>query len=160
MSTHEHDPELEALLKELAPDEEARALLLEEHRQLEKDLLRIADPLPPADFVNGVMARVAAQPVRPVSRAEVVSAVMVVLVTATAGFIALAASGAIGSEVGTGIANLFIDLRQGFTAAVSALTVMWRTAALPMVVGLGLMFLACVAALRRFTAQPPLKVIS
>ena len=39
-----NDPELEALLAELAPSDEERVTLLEEHRQLEKDLLRLADP--------------------------------------------------------------------------------------------------------------------
>lgn len=38
------------------------AAVLEEHRQLEKDLFRLADPLPPPDLVHQVMARVAASP--------------------------------------------------------------------------------------------------
>ena len=43
------------------------AAVLEEHRQLEKDLFRLADPLPPPDLVHQVMARVAASP-RPCAR--------------------------------------------------------------------------------------------
>ena len=58
------DLELELLLKELAPTDALRAQLLEEHRQLEKDLLRLADPMPPADFVHAVMAKVATAPAR------------------------------------------------------------------------------------------------
>ena len=46
------DLELEAMLAELAPTEAERATLLEEHRQLEKDLLRLGDPLPPPDFLS------------------------------------------------------------------------------------------------------------
>ena len=38
------------------------AALAEEHRQLEKDLFRLADPMPPLDFVQSVMARVALEP--------------------------------------------------------------------------------------------------
>src|SRR5271156_1517651 len=38
------------------------AAVLEEHRQLEKDLFRLADPLPPADLVAKVMQRGAAEP--------------------------------------------------------------------------------------------------
>jgi anti-sigma factor RsiW len=41
------------------------AALVELHRQLEKDLHRLSDPLPPPDFVHQVMARVQAQPVAP-----------------------------------------------------------------------------------------------
>ena len=62
MSTDWNDPELNALLAELADSDEARDELIEEHRQLEKDLLRLVDPLPPHDFVQSVMKKVAATP--------------------------------------------------------------------------------------------------
>ena len=71
------DTELEALLAELAPTQAERTTLLEEHRQLEKDLLRLADPLPPPDFLANVMSRVAVAPARPLSRADVWSAVAI-----------------------------------------------------------------------------------
>ena len=76
--SEQFDAETEALLRELAKTDDERDLLLEEHRQLEKDLLRLADPLPPPDFLAKVMTRVAAAPARPVSRADVWSAVAIV----------------------------------------------------------------------------------
>ena len=54
----EHDAEALAHLK-TCPD---CAFFAEQHRQLEKDLFRLADPMPPVDFVQSVMARVALEP--------------------------------------------------------------------------------------------------
>src|SRR5690606_35639906 len=65
-------PDLEVLFTELeagegpALDHAASCPLcsavLGEHRQLEKDLYRLADPLPPPTLVASVMARVATEP--------------------------------------------------------------------------------------------------
>ena len=85
------DAELEALLAELAPTQAERATLLEEHRQLEKDLLRLADPLPPPDFLANVMNRVAEAPARPLSRADIWSAVAIIGVTVSLAVVALLA---------------------------------------------------------------------
>ena len=54
----EHDADALAHIK-TCPD---CAFIAEQHRQLEKDLFRLADPMPPPDFVQSVMARVALEP--------------------------------------------------------------------------------------------------
>ena len=100
-----NDIELEALLAELAPTEAQRTILLEEHRQLEKDLLRLADPPPPPDFLANVMARVAEAPVRPLSRADVWSAVAIVGVTVSLAVVALLVSGGVTGGFGLALAS-------------------------------------------------------
>jgi hypothetical protein len=159
MSTDWNDEELEALVAGLADTDEARAALLEEHRQLEKDLLRLADPLPPADFVSLVMTRVEAAPARPLSRREAVMAGGVVLAAISSALGALVASGAGLAEVGLGLAGLAIEVRDGLVAMGSGLFALWTTAALPLAVGLSLTTGLMLLALRRY-AQPAAKVTS
>src|SRR5687768_13541510 len=89
-------PDLEVLLTEAAEGngpavEHAKGCVecgavLEEHRQLEKDLFRVSDPFPPADFVQSVMAKVAVAPVpmsREVSTGATILGVSVALAVAT-----------------------------------------------------------------------------
>jgi negative regulator of sigma E activity len=162
MSDQLRDPELEALLAELTQSEEERARLLEEHRQLEKDLLRLADPLPPADFVQKVMAKVEAAPARAVSRAEIFSAAGIVFATLALAVLVMGLSGSAGS-VGLVVAQLVVFVREAVVAMGSALAALWRTAAVPMVAALGMMLVLSLVALRRLTvsAQPiPAKVVS
>jgi|APLak6261678615_1056124.scaffolds.fasta_scaffold11692_2 hypothetical protein len=155
------DTELEALLAELAPTEAERTALLEEHRQLEKDLLRLADPLPPPDFLAKVMVRVAEAPARPVSAADVWSAVAIVAVTLVLAVGALLVSGGASSGgFGLALASLVVQLRESLVAIGSALLALWTTAALPMVVGLSLMLVATLTALRRFAQPSAAKVVS
>lgn len=155
-----NDPELEALLAELAPTQAERATLLEEHRQLEKDLLRLADPLPPPDFLAGVMARVAEAPARPLSRADVWSAVAIVGVTLSLAAIALVLSGEVTSGFGLALASLVVKVREGLVASGSALLALWTTAALPTVLGLSLLLVATLTAFRRLVAPAQVKVVS
>ncbi len=160
MSNREHD-ELEQLIKELAPTEAQREALLEEHRQLEKDLLRLADPPPPADFLQNVMAKVAAQPAR-VSRAEILTAASVVFVAlAVAAWAFLARDGGV-SGVGVLLAQLVVKARGLGVAFGSALEALWATAALPLAASLLVMLVGCLAALRRLVAAAPseAKVVS
>lgn len=145
------DPELEALLRELAPDEASRAALLEEHRQLEKDLLRLADPLPPPDFLANVMARVATAPARPVSRAEVWGAGAVVVGALAAAVVTFLVSGGATGGFGLWVASVVLTLRDGLVAFGSGLAALWTTAALPTVVALSLMLAVTLGALKRFT---------
>lgn len=153
-----NDQELEALLNELAPTEAERALLLEDHRQLEKDLLRLADPLPPPDFLSKVMTRVAEAPARPVSRSDVWSAVAIVGVTMALAAVALGVSGGITGGFGLALASVAVALREALVAAGSALHALWMTAALPTVLGLSLLLAATLTAFRRLVignaAQP------
>lgn len=141
--------ELEALLSELAPTEAERALLLEEHRQLEKDLLRLADPLPPPDFLANVMTRVAEAPARPLSRADVWSAVAIVGVALALAVAALLVSGGVTGGFGLAVASLVVKLREGLIAFGSAIQALWTTAALPTAVGLSLLLVAVLTGFRR-----------
>ncbi|MFO0596809.1 MAG: hypothetical protein U0228_15960 [Myxococcaceae bacterium] len=143
------DLELEALIAELAPGDAERAVLLEEHRQLEKDLLRLADPLPPPDFLAKVMTRVAEAPARPLSRADVWSAVAIVSVALALAVAALLASGGVSGGFGLALASLVVKLREGLVALGSAIAALWSTAALPMAVGLSLVLVAALTGFRR-----------
>lgn len=155
-----HDTELEALLAELAPTEAQRVLLLEEHRQLEKDLLRLADPLPPPDFLANVMSRVAEAPVRPLSRADVWSAVAIVGVTVSLAVVALLIGGGVTGGFGLALASAVVKLREGLVATGSALQALWTTAALPTVLGLSLLLAATLTAFKRLVQPAQMKVVS
>ena len=155
-----NDPELQALLAELAPSEEERVTLLEEHRQLEKDLLRLADPLPPPDFLSQVMTRVAEAPARALSRADVWSAVAIIGVTISLAVVALLASGGVTGGVGLALASMVVKLREGLVASGSALLALWTTAALPMVLGLSLLLVATLTAFRRLVQPAHAKAVS
>lgn len=156
------DLELEALLRELAPTEAERAALLEEHRQLEKDLLRLADPLPPPDFLQKVMTKVAEAPARPLSRADVWSAVAIIGAALSLALVAwVAGGGAVGSgSFGLALAAFVVKLREGLVATGTALNALWSTAALPTVLGLSLLLVAALAAIRRLVQPAGLKVVS
>lgn len=155
-----NDPELEALLVELAPSEAERATLLEEHRQLEKDLLRLADPLPPPDFLSLVMTRVAEAPARAISRADVWSAVAIIGVTISLAVVALLVSGGVTGGVGLALASMVVKLREALVASGSALLALWTTAALPMVLGLSLLLAATLTAFRRVVQPAHVKAVS
>ena len=155
-----NDPELEALRAQLAPTEAERVFLLEEHRQLEKDLLRLADPLPPPDFLANVMSRVAEAPARPLSRADVWSAVAIVGVTMSLAVLALLVSGGVTGGFGLALASMVVKLREGLVASGSALLALWTTAALPTVVGLSLLLAATLTAFLRLVQPAPVKAVS
>ena len=149
----ERDEELEALLEQLAPDPEARAQLLEEHRQLEKDLLRLADPLPPADFLQGVMKKVRAAPAPAMSRGEVGWAVAIVGLTLAASVFAFSSAGGSADGLGVGFARALLSLRSGMVGFFSALSSVYRTAAVPLVVGLSGTLFFCLVALRQLAGR-------
>lgn len=159
MSHDLDDRELEALLAELAPTEEERARLLEEHRQLEKDLLRLSDPLPPPDFVGQVMKKVAASPAR-VSKVEVVTAGAIVMVTVALAAVTLVATGGFAGSFGLALAQLAVNVREGLVAVGSGLLALWTTAALPSVVALSMLLAASLVALKRFAMPANVKVTS
>ena len=148
-----NDDELEALLEQLAPTPEARAQLLEEHRQLEKDLLRLADPLPPADFLAGVMKKVRLAPAPLPSRIEMGWAVGILGVALAASLIAFSSAGGTTQGLGVQFAQMMLWVRSGFVGFASALSSVWRTAALPVTVGLSGTFLMCMVALRHVAGR-------
>jgi hypothetical protein len=158
MSTRleESDLELDALLGELSEDD--RALLLEEHRQLEKDLLRLSDPLPPADFVTLVMKREANAPARAVSKAEMFTAAGIVLAAVSAAVVALLTAGSGSGGFGLALADLAIRVRDGLVAMGSGLVAIWTTAALPLAVSLLVTVGLSLVALKRFSQPTAAKV--
>ncbi|MBL8958143.1 MAG: hypothetical protein JNK82_45645 [Myxococcaceae bacterium] len=141
------DAELDALLAALPNDE--RDELLEEHRQLEKDLLRLADPLPPADFVHQVMQKVAAAPAPAMSPRDVAMAVVITVATFGAGVVMFLSHGAGFEGVGLTFADTFVRARELFIGVGSALETVWRTAAVPVALGLAAMLGSSVLALKK-----------
>ena len=149
----ERDDELEALLEQLAKTPEAKAQLLEEHRQLEKDLLRLADPLPPPDFLQGVMKKVRAAPAPSMSRADVGWGVAIVGVALAASVFAFSSAGGSSSGVGVTLARALLDWRSGMVGLFSALGSVWRTSAVPLMVGVTGTLFFCSVALRQLAGR-------
>ncbi len=139
MNHHIECPDLETLfigLDEGASEARAHldacpacAAIVEEHRQLEKDLLRIADPLPPPDFLFSVMAKVDAHPV-PMRRevwtglgilaASLIGIVLTFVLDANA-------AGQLGTAIGSGV----VTVRNASVALFHGLGALWETSALP-----------------------------
>lgn len=148
----DHDELLESLYAELAPDRQEREALVEAHRLLEHDLSRLADPLPPPDFLQQVMARVAATPTSAPVRSDILTAVAIVFVTLGLAAVAYVSTGTVKSDFGLAVAQLVIVVRETFVAMGSALAALWRTAAVPMVAALGMMLLLSLLGLKRLTS--------
>ncbi len=126
--------------------------LLEEHRQLEKDLSRIVDPLPPPDFLNQVMARVAAAP-HP-HRTELRSGAAVLGVSLSLFFASVLGGKLSPGAMAVSVAATMGQL-QGFLGALHrGLSVVWQTAALPLMVALVTVFLFSLFGLRRLAVSP------
>jgi hypothetical protein len=155
-----NDLELEALLAELAADPLERELIREEHRQLEKDLLRLADPPPPPDFLASVMLRVAHAPPAPLSRRDVWAAVVTVMGALALALAALVVSGAYGGSFGLALGSAAVKLRESMVASGSVLTALWTTAALPLAIGVSVVLAASLSAFRRFVQPEQTKVVS
>lgn len=147
------DVDLEALIAEVATNDEERSELLEAHRQLEKDLLRLADPMPPSDFVGQVMKRVASAPMRVNAKAEVATAAVIVAAAAALALAALMATGGLATGPGIALASTAVTVRELLVAAGSAFLALWTTAALPTVVASTLVLCGSLLALKRYT-QP------
>ena len=143
----EHDADALAHLKN-CPD---CAALAEQHRQLEKDLFRLADPLPPPDFVQSVMARVALEPA-PV-RVELRTGFSILAVTLMGAVLAfVAAHGNLGL-LGTHAASAVVAWRNLFFGASEALAAIWSTAALPTVVAMAGLVVVSTLGVRRLAAH-------
>ena len=105
------------------------AAVLEEHRQLEFDLLRLADPPPPPDFVNRVMAKVAEAPVP--ARAEARTGTAVLAASLGLCAVSFVVGGAGFGELGTSAARLAVDFNTLWVGVGSGVVAVWHTAALP-----------------------------
>lgn len=143
----EHDADALAHLR-TCPD---CAFLAEEHRQLEKDLFRLADPLPPPDFVQSVMARVALEPAP--ARVELRTGLSILAVTLMGATLAFVATHGNLGLLGTRAASSVVAWRTVFFAASEALAAIWSTAALPTVVAMVGLVLASTLGLRRLAAH-------
>ncbi len=143
--------ELDKLLAELAPGEDDRAELLEAHRLLEHDLSRLADPSPPADLVQRVMARVAEAPALAPSRQDAYLAFVIVSVAALLGTLALASQGVPASAWGVWLTKGLTTLSTMVISAETALAALWQNAALPTAVAAMGTSMVLVWGLRRFS---------
>lgn len=161
MSANRTCPPIEELLLLLeAGDEDALAHvaecpfcsgLREEHRQLEKDLFRLVDPLPPSTLVSQVMARVHAAPAH--SGLELRTG-LGILSAAVALSVACfwAAHGRLGA-VGSSVASNVVSWRAVLGALGNAMAVVWHAAAAPLTVALTVTLFAVLVGLRRLEAQ-------
>lgn len=159
----ERCPEIEQLLTEEAEGsgpllEHARSCehcsaVLEEHRRLEKDLFRLADPFPPLDFTQRVMARVAAEP--PPIRLNLAVGLAIAATAFGLGVFTLAASGVGVSIIGSLAASLVITAKSLAIGSQKVVSSLWATEALPVAVSLFLVLLFCVFALKRLIGDAP-----
>lgn len=154
--------ELEQLLAQLAPNETARAQLREEHRQLEKDLLRLADPMPPPDFVQRVMVKVAHSPARAPGGREVFLAGLIVLGALGGSAFAFSSTGGSVGLFGLQLTEVVLRLRETMIGLFSVLGAIWRTAALPLTAALSVTLAGCLLLFKRvvLNASTEVKVAS
>jgi hypothetical protein len=149
-------PELEVLFTELSEGsgaslEHAKSCercseIVREHRELERELFRIADPFPSSSFVSQVMAKVAANPVSPYHEMKVGLGIMF-------GAFALALSalvlgGGVG-QVGILAASAVVHAQTLVVGLSSAISVLWTTAASTMLLSLALVMFAALFMLKR-----------
>ena len=150
-------PDIEALLADAAEGrgpalEHAKqcpdcAALLEEHRQLEKDLYRFADPLPPPDFVHLVMAKVAAAP-SPVRTELKAGAAILVASLALCAVSIFAGDGGAGA-LGLSAARALVEMKELAIGLGSGASALWRTAAVPITLAATFTLLFSLVGLRR-----------
>jgi anti-sigma factor RsiW len=125
------------------------AALLEEHRQLEKDLFRLADPLPPADLVARVMQRVAAEPLP--LRAEMRVGLSILAATVMAAVLSFVAThGPIGL-LGASAARAVVSWKTSLFGLNNALQVAWSTTTIPLALSLTCVLFLSLVGLRRVT---------
>ncbi|MBX7114348.1 MAG: hypothetical protein K1X64_08465 [Myxococcaceae bacterium] len=143
--------ELDQLLAELTPNEDDRAELLEAHRLLEHDLSRLADPAPPVDLVQRVMARVAEAPALAPGRQDAYVAFVIVSVAALLGTLALASQGVAAGAWGVWLTKGLTTVSAMVLSTETALAALWQNAALPTAVAAMGTSLVLVWGLRRFS---------
>jgi predicted anti-sigma-YlaC factor YlaD len=123
------------------------AALLEEDRQLEKDLFRLVDPLPPPDLVALVMRRVAAEPLP--LRAEMRVGLSIMAATLMAAVLSFVATrGPIGL-LGASAARAMVSWKTTFLGLNNAVQVTWSTTTIPLAVCLSFVLFLSVVGLRR-----------
>ncbi|HZN93793.1 MAG TPA: hypothetical protein VFB81_13875 [Myxococcales bacterium] len=160
-------PDLEVLFAELTEGQgpaldhgktcPACAAVLEEHRELERDLFRLQDPFPPASFVPQVMAKVAAAPVAP--SVELRTGFAIIGAAVALAFIILVARGANAGQLGVGFAHAVMGLRTTLVALLSGIATAWKTAAVPLSASVATLLVLSLVALKKLAGTDvPAKV--
>ncbi len=127
--------------------------IIEEHRLLEKDLCRLADPLPPPDLVHKVMARVAAEPT-PVRR-ELWTGLSILGASLMMGLGLLLTSDAALSGLGKTVARTLVGGTALTEALLSGAQALWSTAAGPLLALVAFFVLSSVFGLKRLARNGP-----
>lgn len=131
---------------------EACAAIIEEHRQLEKDLLRLSDPLPPPDFIQQVMAKVEERPV-PVRREIWTGAA--IFAAALAGVVAVVGTDAVAlGSLGTWIASASTEFKMLFFGTLSGVSTLFSHAMVPITAIASVMLMFVLMGVRRVAAGP------
>jgi hypothetical protein len=156
-------PDLEVLFTELeagegpALDHAATCPLcsavLEEHRQLEKDLYRLADPLPPPTLVASVMARVATEPT-PLRR-ELWAGIPILVASLAVGLGLLITNDQALVRLGAALAAMVTDGRALLQGLASGANALWNTAAGPVAVVLVFLLIVSLSGLKRLVGSGP-----
>jgi hypothetical protein len=156
-------PDLEVLFTELeagegpALDHAATCSLcssvLEEHRQLEKDLYRLADPLPPPTLVASVMARVATEPT-PLRR-ELWAGIPILVASLAVGLGLLITNDQALVRLGAALAAMVTDGRALLQGLASGANALWNTAAGPVAVVLVFLLIVSLSGLKRLVGNGP-----
>jgi hypothetical protein len=127
--------------------------IIEEHRLLEKDLFRLADPHPPPDLVHRVMARVASEP--PPLRRELWTGLSILAASLALGLGVLLSSDAALSGAGTGLARFLVDGKAFLEALLSGSRALWSTAAAPVAGLIALLLLSSLFGIKRLAGNGP-----
>lgn len=156
-------PDLEVLFAELEAGEgpaldhaaecEACAALMEDHRLLENDLFRLADPLPPPSLVVNVMARVAESPVP--QRREVWTGLCILLTSLGVGLGFLFSSDRALGRMGTAFASSVRDSRAFVEGLFSGAHALWSTAGLAVACIVAFVVFTSLFGLKRLAGSPP-----
>ncbi|RKH36740.1 hypothetical protein [Corallococcus llansteffanensis] len=156
-------PDLEVLFAELEAGEgpgldhaaecDACAALLEDHRLLEQDLFRLADPLPPPSLVANVMARVAESPVP--QRREVWTGLAILLTSLGAGLGFLFTNDQALGRLGTAFASTVVDTRVVVEGLLSGAHALWSTAGVAVACFIAFVVLSSLLGLKRLVGSPP-----
>jgi predicted anti-sigma-YlaC factor YlaD len=160
-------PELEVLFNELAEGHgpaldhsktcPACAAVLAEHAELEKDLFRLQDPFPPANFVPQVMAKVAAAPVP--SSVELKTGFAILGSALALAFILVVARGATAGQLGISVAHWVVEGRAILLALMRGVAMAWKTAAIPLAATLAFLLALSLVGLKKLAGTDvPAKV--
>jgi hypothetical protein len=131
---------------------EACSAVLEEHRQLEKDLYRLVDPLPPPDLVQKVMTEVAAQPA-PLRR-ELATGFGILGGAVALAVTVLARDPEALGRVGLAFASVLMDGKDFFPSLFGALQTLWGAAGLSGVAACCSVLLFSLFGLKRLSGGP------